>query len=101
MVAHEGASLVGLTVNVHGIEGFVQSLVKWPILPVELLAHCHLKFMDPCLLNIINELDLHTLRKSEDILPSPGFASSQQQLPLDIEQAGGWTLHQAKSEQGV
>lgn len=29
--------------------------------------------MDPCLLNIINELDLHTLRKSEDILLSPGF----------------------------
>ena len=73
MVAHEGASLVRLTVDIHGIEGFVQSLVKWPILSVELLAHCHLKFMDPCLLNIINELDLHALRKSEDILLSPGF----------------------------
>ena len=87
MVAHEGASLV--------------RLVKWPILPVEILAHRHLKFMDTCLLNIINELDLHTPCKSEDILPSPGFASSQQQLPLELEQAGGWTLHQAKSEKGT
>jgi len=101
MVAHEGASLVGLTVDIHGIEGFVQSLVKWPILPVELLAHHHLKFMDPFLLNIINELDLHTLCKSEDILPSPGFASSRRLLPLELEQAGGWTVHQAKSEQGT
>ena len=53
MVAHEGASLV--------------RLVKWPILPVEILAHRHLKFMDTCLLNIINELDLHTPCKSEKV----------------------------------
>jgi len=30
MVAHEGASLVGLMVDIHGIEGFVQSLVNGP-----------------------------------------------------------------------
>jgi len=38
MVAHEGASLVGLTVDIHVVEGFIQNLVKWPVLPFELLA---------------------------------------------------------------
>ena len=38
MVAHEGASLVGVTVDIHVVEGFIQNLVKWPVLPFELLA---------------------------------------------------------------
>ncbi len=56
MVAHEGTSLVGLTVDIHGMEGFVQSLVEWPVFPVKLLAHRHLELMDPFLLHVTSEL---------------------------------------------
>ncbi len=50
MGAHKCTSRVGLAVDIHGMEGFVQSLVEWPVLPVELLAHRHLKLMDSFLL---------------------------------------------------
>ncbi len=79
MVTHKGASLVGLTVDIHGMEGLVQSLIEWPVLSAELLAHRRLKFMDPFLLHVTNDLDFRKPYKS-DVLPSPGFVPSQQQL---------------------
>ena len=54
VVAHKGASLVGLTLDVHVIEAFIQCPVERPVFPVETSFHCCLKFPDLLLLQVTN-----------------------------------------------
>ncbi len=77
MLANKRASLVGLTLDIRAVEGFVQSLIERPVLPTELLAQRRLKFMDPFLLHVTSELDFRILHESKGVLPSPGFVPSQ------------------------
>ena len=96
VVAHKVASLVVLHVDIHGVEVFIQSLVEWPIFPVEFFADCRLKFPD--LLPCMSQMSWSATFCTRRMVPCHLL---HLRILVEPEQSVGWTGHQAKLGQGT